>query len=666
MAMPNWRELLPHAFGPFLAQFSSLTDVQVEGIPPIVEGKDVVLCSATASGKTEAYAAPAAQMVRTRNSGPASVIIVSPTRALANDLFRRLEGKMDQVGVTFGRRTGEYKKLTKGAFPEILITTPESLDSVIARQPDRLRGTQLVVLDEIHVLDGSARGDQLRILLHRLDLICTTRPQKVAASATVDDPKGLAARYLTDATIVSIPGARSIKVKGFFGRDAEFMVNHLDELAIAKLRKILVFCNSRKDVEGLSRGVRDKTRFREAIFAHHGSLSKNHRERTERQFQTAPVGVCFATMTLEMGIDIGSVDYVLMVGPPHDVPSLLQRIGRGGRRGDTTRAGYVVDNEIEEFIIRTMFRSGARGALLTSPYAFRPGVIVQQALVKAGGDERVSASELRAMLPPSVAHEFDVRKLEGLLEQLVQQKRLEEGRHGYFVLSQESEAKYDRGSLHSNISEDVTLKVVDRITGDIVGAMDMPQSATVQIAGGNRDVVSMDDKRILTDRSTGPGEAKFVSKGYPGTSFRLARRVIEEIGVAENVVAAYADEGRLIVLHGFGAFGSLLFADQLAKMCGPKNILKVTPYVVQLAIELRELPEISANDGLQFTTIHQKKLEGMASGGPFHKDLPNEIRYASLAEMLGMSEFLEHYAKMKLSVVTGDELKRSDIAAGLG
>ncbi|MFT7620040.1 MAG: ATP-dependent Lhr-like helicase [Planctomycetota bacterium] len=666
MPNPNWRELLPHAFGPFLAQFSSLTEVQIEGIPPIVAGKDVVLCSATASGKTEAYAAPAAQMVRERKSGPASVIIVSPTRALANDLFRRLEGKMDQVGVTFGRRTGEYKKLTNGAFPEILITTPESLDSVIARQPDRLRGTQLVVLDEIHVLDGSARGDQLRILLHRLDSICTTRPQKVAASATVDDPKGLASRYLTDATIVSIPGARSIKVKSFYGRDAEFMVNHLDELAMAELRKILVFCNSRKDVEALSRGVRDKTRFREAIFAHHGSLSKAHRERTERQFLTAPVGVCFATMTLEMGIDIGSVDYVLMVGPPHDVPSLLQRIGRGGRRGDTTRAGYVVDNDIEEFIIRAMFRAGARGSLLTSPYAFRPGVIVQQALVKAGGDVRVSASELQAILPPSVASEFGIRKLEGLLEQLVQQKRLEEGRHGFFVLSQESEAKYDRGSLHSNISEDVTLKVVDRITGDIVGAMDMPHSATVQIAGGNRDVVSMDDKRILTDRSKGPGEAKFVSKGYPGTSFRLARRVIEDLGVAENVVAAYADEGRLVVLHGFGAFGSLLFADQLGKMCGPRNILNVTPYVVQLAIELRELPEISANDGLLFTTAHQKKLEGMASGGPFHKDLPNEIRYASLAEMLGMSEFLEHYAKMKLAIVTADQLERSDIAAGLG
>ena len=106
------RELLPATLGPWFGRFDAPTEVQRRGVPPIRAGRDVLLCSATASGKTEAFAAPAAELVRETVGGPATALFVAPTRALCNDLKRRLEGPMQRVDVSFGRYTGEHKERT--------------------------------------------------------------------------------------------------------------------------------------------------------------------------------------------------------------------------------------------------------------------------------------------------------------------------------------------------------------------------------------------------------------------------------------------------------------------------------------------------------------------------------------------------------------------------
>jgi ATP-dependent Lhr-like helicase len=289
------RRLLPITFGPWFARFQGLTEVQRLAIPPIMAGHDVLICSATASGKTEAYAAPAAEILRQHERESAAALVIAPTRALTNDLKRRLEGPMGNVDVSLGRYTGEHKERVGGKLPAVVIATPEAVDSLLARRPAALQATRYVVLDEIHVLDSTPRGDQLRVLLHRLEQVTRIRPQRVAASATVDRPHELAGRFLRAGVQVVVPGIRKILARPFEGRDPTQVAAHLDDLAGHGFKKLLVFCRSRNQVETFSAKLRNRTRFGDAIHAHHGSLSKNHRERTERLFHLAPAAVCRRT-----------------------------------------------------------------------------------------------------------------------------------------------------------------------------------------------------------------------------------------------------------------------------------------------------------------------------------------------------------------------------------
>jgi ATP-dependent Lhr-like helicase len=354
---------LGRSYSAFFGRFDRLSTVQIEALPHLLDGRDVLITAPTASGKTEAFAAPAVEMILAGERGQARAVFVSPTRALANDLKRRLEGRFADLEVGLGRYTGDHKERIDGALPETCITTPESLDSLLARRAKALENVRMIVCDEIHVLDGSPRGDQLRVLLHRLELATCSRPQRVAVSATVDEPERTASRYLHDAHVVSVAGARQIHAKAFFGRSPAAMADHLATLANHGLRKVLVLCNRRDDVERYASTLHGHCVFDTAVFPHHGSLSRQVRERTERRFLEAPAAVAFATMTLELGIDIGTVDYVLLAGPPPDVSSLLQRIGRGGRRTSSSRAGYAVENAGEEFVFRVLFQSGVRHRL---------------------------------------------------------------------------------------------------------------------------------------------------------------------------------------------------------------------------------------------------------------------------------------------------------------
>ena len=320
--VPAIRPLLPRTYGTFFGRFARPTPIQDAAVPFVLAGRDVLLCAPTASGKTEAYAAPVVERLlgsprgspHGLKSGSFAALVVSPTRALANDLKRRLEVRMDQLGVAFGRWTGEHKERVDGRLPEIAVATPEALDALLARRPHVLRGVRTVVVDEVHVLDGTPRGDQLRVLLHRLEGAAANPPQRLAASATVSSPEALAARYLRDAEVVTATGRRQIRARSFEGRHPTEVARHVDLLADAGYRKVLLFCNARNAVERYAAGLRGRTRFGDAVFAHHGSLAKAERERTERRFLEAPAAVAVATLTLELGIDIGTVDYVLLLG----------------------------------------------------------------------------------------------------------------------------------------------------------------------------------------------------------------------------------------------------------------------------------------------------------------------------------------------------------------
>ncbi|HEU5149553.1 MAG TPA: DEAD/DEAH box helicase [Iamia sp.] len=331
----------------FFGQFGGrLKSVQEQAMAPVLAGTDVLIRAGTGSGKTEAAAAPLTERyLDDLDAGETVVILyISPTRALANDLARRLEPVYENLGLDVGVRHGERKDLARASCPGVLITTPESLDVMTSVREPRLLGARAIVLDEIHLLANTQRGLQLGIALHRLELLVERRLQTVGLSATVADPLAVwhFFRPGTDPEVIDDADPPRTLI-----RRIRIDVTHA-ELAerLARLggetEKVLVFVNSRRECDVLADAIRDGAGFGEAVFSHHSSLTKEARERVEHEFERSDRAVCVATSTLELGIDIGDVTLVVLYGAPADWQSFLQRCGRGNRRSQTVQALCVV------------------------------------------------------------------------------------------------------------------------------------------------------------------------------------------------------------------------------------------------------------------------------------------------------------------------------------
>src|SRR5690606_11301324 len=206
-AQRDCRDALHHSWYAFFGRFGNLRQVQIDAIPPIVAGKNVLVGAATASGKTEAVVAPLVERIlAARHKEPEiRLLIISPTRALCNDLFRRLEGPIQTCRLQIDLKTGDSPTLNLKEPAQVLITTPESLDSMLSRRPQILQNVSAMMIDELHMMDNIARGDQLRCLLERLQRVVKTPLQICAASATLSDAERIARRFLGPEAICISP-----------------------------------------------------------------------------------------------------------------------------------------------------------------------------------------------------------------------------------------------------------------------------------------------------------------------------------------------------------------------------------------------------------------------------------------------------------------------------
>ena len=322
----------------FYGQFQDLREIQRESVGPILAGDDVLVLSPTGSGKTEAVTAPLVEkyLPTARGSTGPVILYVTPTRALANDLLRRLDRPLESLGLVTGIRHGERNDLQRVSKPDVLITTPESLDVMISSRESALSDVRAVLLDEVHLTYNTQRGLQLSVLLHRLELFLDREVQVAALSATV----------ATDAEMWSFlrPGRRVVTVRDEYTRpiDAQIrtvqtpddLARLLEQLSANTKLKTLVFASSRRECDNLAAALSARPGLEGRVFVHHSSLSRELRLDVETRMQESPSAVCVATSTLELGIDIGDVDLVVLYGPPFGWESFLQRIGRGNRRGD--------------------------------------------------------------------------------------------------------------------------------------------------------------------------------------------------------------------------------------------------------------------------------------------------------------------------------------------
>ena len=324
----------------------TLRPLQEDSIAPILEGKHCLLLAPTAGGKTEAAMFPLFSRMTTERWTGTGLLYVTPLRALLNNLHQRLSGYASLMGrqceVWHGDVSNSRKKAIRKDFPEILLTTPESLEGMmVSTNPaarEMLRSVRAVVIDEIHALAGDDRGWHLLSLLERLVKLTGREIQRIGLSATVGNPESLLewlASHCEGPREVIAPPAGPIK-------KAEVTLDYVGSfenaaLVISRLHrgeKRLVFCDSRSRVEDLASLLR--THGTETYLSH-SSLSAEERRCAEKAFAESKNCVIVSTSTLELGIDVGDLDRVVQIDAPNSVASFLQRIGRTGRRSDSSR-----------------------------------------------------------------------------------------------------------------------------------------------------------------------------------------------------------------------------------------------------------------------------------------------------------------------------------------
>jgi len=651
------REVLPRAWYGFLARFGAPRPIQREAARVLLEGLDALLLAPTAGGKTEAWAAPLAERVLAARdhgeSGDLSWFVVCPTRALVNDLARRLEGPCDAVGLRVGRRTGEHREVGGDHPPHLVITTPESLDSMLARAPARLTGLRHLVLDEIHLLHASPRGDQLGCLVSRLRRL-VPEVQVVGSSATVDDPQGLASRYLTGGhRTVAVASERSIQARILRGGPAALR-DALAHLAARDVRKVLAFVPRRADAERLCGAFRGRPPFGAAVFLHHGSLSQTRRETVEHKMLTGDTGLCFATSTLEVGIDIGDIDLVVLTTPPPDVASLLQRLGRGNRRTSASRVVCLADGEGQALRYEHLLAAARQGRLLSDPHPFSPGVLVQQAfsLLKQSGGGWISAERLAERLPPSLATEPWQGRLPELLSHLRRHDWLVGGPRRYHA-GERLETSFEWGRIHGNIDEDVAqVSVVDRVSRQVIGKVGRQAARGGRLRLGGRRLrvtnSSGSDRLLVTDTRRGADLATGGRAG-PLVPHRLARDLALHVGLfGEAAPALRLPDGRWAVLHLLGGRWAAALRIIHAER-GTPGIIAVNAFAAVTSGEPEAVIPAAKEDALEvLLRSHAGALGRRLPMGPWARDLPRSWREDHVVRWLDPPALVRCLARLRV------------------
>lgn len=693
--------------GAFYGQFRKFREIQRIAIEPILNGESILIASATASGKTEALYAPLIERLiqeRKPQRNSTRVLAIAPTRALVNDLFHRLDRPLREIGWSCGRQTSDHKDKYKR--PHLLLTTPESFDSMLVRDAKYrdghinghlLANVEAVVIDEVHVFDGTSRGDQLIWLLGRLRHLrafsvqhgwsSSGNVQVCGASATVAHSDKLACRLLCDhAVALTVLGARDIRVLlndvesswcslgqiqsitelrdrliRVYGQDDLDSITHHICRALAgdqeiTCRKLLVFVPTRALCDKLSTHLRDQlTKYRDIeVLAHHGSLERTTREYAEKIFSRARDSVLVATTTLEVGVDIGDVDGVVLVGPPMDTGGLLQRIGRGGRRDQITKVVPIVRDGIEACAMSSMLLAANEGRLDEKPYARRWSVFVQQAASYVAqakkGRRKQQIVDLAESIWPEGSHSNTARIV---LENLIENEHLVESNRRVNLGEVWSDLlEKGGGALHNNLDAEAGgVPVVDATTGEIIARVQDSRGVRTSLAlGGQRWNVISESGEIILKSAKGESTTatfRYASRKAP-TSRSYARHVLMGLGFQPDEAPILEGKERGLWLHcGGSAYEAVILSlfDDLKSISDMKGLaVKGIPDMDQIDSICKSIPHVR----IVVSEIADKFAFSL-SPGPFHRYLPDEIRQEVILSLFDVDKFVEWLGSRRLT-----------------
>ena len=461
----------------FEQRFTAATPAQTEAWPRIRAGGDVLISAPTGSGKTLAaflgcldrlVALAASDALEDRTS----VVYVSPLKALSTDIHRNLQmplGEIAALAAAGGQpypeirtaiRTGDTPAWDREQMvrrpPHIVVTTPESLFILLTAERSRrmLATAETVIVDEIHALIDDKRGSHLALSLARLDDLVVksgggARPQRIGLSATVK-PISEVARFLTGTA-----GAVPAIVDSGHRRELDLAVEApQDELGVVATnemwgeiydrisdlvrahRTTIVFVNTRRLSERVAHHLAERLG-EEAVLAHHGSLSRQLRQTAEAALKEGRLRAVVATASLELGIDVGSVDLVCQIGTPRSIAVALQRIGRSGHKVDRSfvpKGRFFATTRDELVECAALVRAIRRGLLDERRQRAWPRDVLAQQIVAAAATGPWREDELFALARSTAPYcELPRAEFDAVMTMLSDGIASPRGRHGTWL-----------------------------------------------------------------------------------------------------------------------------------------------------------------------------------------------------------------------------------------
>lgn len=579
-------------FAPFVREFiyrrgwHSLHQVQEIAASVIFDTEyNLLIPSSTASGKTEAAFFPILSEIYEEDASGVAVLYIAPLKSLINDQFSRITELTEEAGIPVTHWHGDVARSHKEKLlrdPKgILQITPESLESMLMRRgndlPRLFSALRYIVIDEIHTLTGTDRGNQILCLIARLSKKIGHSPRRVGLSATIGDTSAAAAWLgAGSGRETYVPALEKEKLRWRIGMEHFFiaapsgdksdpkklgpavlpptMFSETGEILpdpgyeyiydATKGRKALVFSNSREETEYITASLRqiaERRHERDIFLIHHGNLSASLREEAEAKMkddEEAEAVTC-ATVTMELGIDIGKLERVVQSGSPNSVSSFLQRLGRSGRRGDPPEMVMVFREEeplpntpLPQMIPWELLKAIAIVQLYTEDRFIEPPImrkcpyslLFQQTLSILTADGAMTPRELgeRVLSLPPFSHvEKDDYKL--LLLSMVKDQYLEmteERELMVGLLGERLTASFKFFAVFKD-SEDYTVRAGSDEIGTITSAP--PVGDRFALAGRVWEVEEVDLRRKLIYVHAVKGKLEIA---WPGDSGEVHTRVL--------------------------------------------------------------------------------------------------------------------------------------------
>ncbi len=716
--------LLPNTYRAFYGAFQQLHPIQQQAIEPVLAQKDLILQSATGSGKTEAVLAPCMERI-IRSGSNESILYIVPTRALAADIYRRFKSIVtERLGLGFAIRTGDVKQRSGGS-PALMLTTPESLDVMLGSSNEDLRGflarVRTVIIDEAHSFIHQYRGRQLVYLLQRLERRTGQRVQRIALSATLADPEEVG-RFLAcspDTVSLADKVSRDIVPRLVHLRnDEQELIGLLDDLYREwDYRKILLFANSRGRCDKIFGLLNRLSSFRGMAHLHYSNLTAKQRQKVEHSFRKQSRSICIATSTLELGIDVGDVDAVLLFEPPDSVAAFLQRIGRANRRQKAIHfwglcRGERAGQQVLRFLaLLSLARQGQVEAALPKTL---PSVLSQQIISCLYEKKRLSSAAVQDLFIDSGAdpgREEMATWLESIFQSLVKKQWLRKDKlKGLYTGGWRYWDALVEQRIWSNFPETEIEYKLD-VEGEAVA--DIPQTIVKQLDPGDKVLLAgrplrilwistkadkrifaeptqerLDDKELLwlgmgCHVSLETAQAmRAVLKSTDATDneaaaglFSRTRKLISQ-QLAQDAKAVLLDNGIEVILVDqesfqyrtyLGAVGNMLLAWSVKEYFAAKSEdievvsdeigLVCTPLCTQrIRFEKLCLP-LQRNDFAAWIKRHFKAMRVMFPLNAFCTTLPPEILRRELVDFIldqRLIDFFQQYKDGSSEIVQGD------------